>query len=141
MIGCDSKIFSNILTIRLDKVSASLIHCDQVGFVHTRSSVDNIRCLIGIMWASQKQACPAAAFSLGAKKVFDRVEWPYLFSTPETFCFSGKFISWIRLLYANSRASAATNGITSQPFVIHRGTRQGSFALCVSTVASGSGYS
>lgn len=29
----------------------SLVHEDQVGLIHTRSSADNIRCFINIMWA------------------------------------------------------------------------------------------
>lgn len=86
-----------------------MIHPDQVDFVGTCSSINNIRRLIDIMWTSQNEASPAAALSLDAGKAFDRVErYP--------------------------RASVATNGIISQPLEIHRGTRQGcmlSPPLCV----------
>lgn len=97
LTGCDSKILSKILAVRLDKVMTSLIHPDQVGFVRTRSSADNIRHLIDIMWASQNEASSAAALSLDAEKAFDRVEWQYLFSALEAFGFSQKFISWVKL--------------------------------------------
>lgn len=97
LTGYDSKILSKILAVRLDKVMTSLIHPDQVGFVQTRSSTDNIRCLIDIMWASQNEASSAAALSLDAEKAFDRVEWQYLFSALEAFGFSQKFISWVKL--------------------------------------------
>ena len=142
LIGCDSKILAKVLAVRLDKVITSLIHPDQVGFIRTRNLVDNIRRLIDIMWASQDEASPAAALSLDAEKAFDRVEWKYLFSALEAFGFGRKFISWIKLLYANPRASVVTNGVISQSFELNRGTRQGCplspllFALALEPLAA-----
>ena len=37
----------------------------------------------------------------------------------------GKFLSWIKLIYADPQAMVLTNGLTSQPFHLLRGTRQG----------------
>ena len=125
LTSCDSKIFSKIMANRLDEVITTLIHPDQVGFIRSRSSSDNIRRFIDIMWAVQGDSAPMAAISLDAEKAFDRVEWEYLFSTLECFGFSEKFIKWIKLIYTHPTASVLTNGIISSSFQLGRGTRQG----------------
>lgn len=58
-------------------------------------------------------------------KAFDRVEWSYLFHTLERFGFGHKFISWVKLLYADPVSSVRTNNIISELFPVCRGIRQG----------------
>lgn len=77
------------------------------------------------MWATQDEISPFAAISLDAEKAFDRVEWPFLFSTLKAFGFGEGYISWVKLLYSNPRAAVLTNGMISAQFDLKRGTRQG----------------
>ena len=125
LLGYDEKVLSKLLSLRLNKVITLLGHPDQVGFIPKRSYADNIRRLINIMWATRNNDSPAAAISLDAEKAFDRVEWLYLFLALESFGFSNKFITWIRLLYTHPRAAVLTNGLISPWFELSRGTRQG----------------
>lgn len=48
-----------------------------------------------------------------------------MFFVLKKFGFSPEFIAWIRLLYNSPMASVRTNGLHSQLFPLHRGTRQG----------------
>lgn len=75
----DRKIWPKILANCLDRVLTTLIHPDQVGFIRSHSSADNIRRLIEIMWTAQDSQMPMAVLSLDAEKAFDRVEWSYFF--------------------------------------------------------------
>lgn len=142
LMQMDVKIISKVLANRLDKVITSLIHTDQVGFIRGRSSADNIRRLIDVMWSVAEVQSPVAAISLDAEKAFDMVEWPYLFELLGRYGFGGTFIEWIRLLYKHPMAAVQTNGLVSDYFALGRGTRQGSpispllFCLAIEPLAA-----
>ncbi|KAJ8358127.1 hypothetical protein AAFF_G00031440 [Aldrovandia affinis] len=104
---------------------SSLIHPDQVGFIHHRYSADNIRRFLNIMRSVRDESSPMAALFLDAEKAFDRVEWQYLLLTLESFGFGRTFIKWIGLLYKEPKAAVVTNGTISPCFRLGRGTRQG----------------
>lgn len=48
-----------------------------------------------------------------------------MFCTLEKFGFGYKFISWAKQLYVDPISSVRTNNISSEPFSVSRGTRQG----------------
>lgn len=142
LIQLDVKIISKILANRLNKVINSLIHTDQVGFICGRSSSDNIRRFINIMWSVAEVQSPIAAISLDAEKAFDMVEWGYLFKILRVYGFGDVFIKWIQLLYKHPEAAVQTNGLISEYFALGRGTRQGSplspllFCLAIEPLAA-----
>lgn len=102
---------SKVLAMRLEKVLPHIIHTDQVGFVKSRTSTDNLRRLLHLMWLSQKEDTQVAALSLDAEKAFDRVEWGFLTFTIEKFGFGPGFIKWVKVLYSNPRAAVLRNGM------------------------------
>lgn len=142
LINVDAKILAKILALRLEAHLPSLIHPDQVGFIRGRSSADNVRRLLHLIWQVRNSPESVFAFSLDAEKAFDRVEWGYLFRPLSRFGLGSSFIKWVRLLYCNPKASVLTNGNVSPHFTLHRGTRQGCplspliFALALEPLAA-----
>lgn len=63
--------------------------------------------------------------SLDAAKVFDSVEWRYLWECLHKFGFGPKFIKWLQLLYQAPTARILVNGRISPSFPLSRGTGQG----------------
>ncbi|KAK7933619.1 hypothetical protein WMY93_004515 [Mugilogobius chulae] len=63
--------------------------------------------------------------SLDAEKAFDRLEWKFMFEVMEKFGLGHSFIQWVKLLYVSPKAVVLSNGISSHPFTLERGTRQG----------------
>lgn len=125
LINVDCKILSKVLALRLDKVLPKIIHKDQVGFIKNRTSTDNMRRLLHLLWLNKSNLQPIVALSLDAQKAFDRVEWAFLFETLSRFGFGFNFCRWVQILYSNPKAAVFTNGMISQFFKISRSTRQG----------------
>lgn len=80
LINVDSKILAKVLAIWLETVLPYITHSDQVGFIKGRSSTDNLRRLLHLMWLNSSNTAPVVADSLDAEKAFDRVEWGFLHS-------------------------------------------------------------
>ena len=125
LINVDSKILAKVLALRLETVLPYIIHTDQVGFIKGRSSTDNLRRLLHLMWLNSSNTAPVAAISLDAEKAFDRVEWGFLHSALSEFGFGTGFSKWIKIMYNSPKAAVMTNGVTSSFFDLSRGTRQG----------------
>lgn len=124
LINADLKIICKALARRLDRITPSIIHPDQTGFIKGRDSNSNIRRLINLIDYSNSNAQQTSILSLDAEKSFDRVNWTFLFATLEKFGFGKTFISWVRTLYKSPCASVRTNSQISQRFSLQRGTRQ-----------------
>lgn len=62
---------------------------------------------------------------LGAANAFHRTEWEFLLAVLERFGMGPVFCNWVKVLYSSLMASVRTNGVTSDYFVLHRGTQQG----------------
>ena len=74
LINVDTKILAKILAMRLEAHLPSLIHPDQVGFIRGRSSADNVRRLLHLIWQVRNSPESVVTFSLDAETAFDRVE-------------------------------------------------------------------
>uniref|UniRef100_A0A3B1ID19 Reverse transcriptase domain-containing protein n=1 Tax=Astyanax mexicanus TaxID=7994 RepID=A0A3B1ID19_ASTMX len=125
LMNTDTKIISKALANRIQTVIHNLIHPDQTGFLQVRHSSTNMRRLLNIIDYTTHQKIPTAVVTLDAEKAFDRVNWKFLFTTLHKLGFGESFINWIKILYTAPKATVNTNGVISQPFTLHRGTRQG----------------
>lgn len=69
LINVDCKIRSQTLALRLDVVVHKIIHKDQVGFIKHRSSSDNMRRLLHLIWMNRTNPHPVSAKSLDAQNL------------------------------------------------------------------------
>lgn len=138
LINSDAKIIAKVFARRLENHLPSLIASDQNGFIKGRQGFHNIRRLLNIIDV-RKESPDTAIVSLDAEKAFDRVEHNYLFEVLRRFGFGEYICKCMKMLYHTPSASVMTNFVTSQPFKLQRGTRQGPLSplsVCISNRAT-----
>ena len=141
LLNVDRKLLSKIRATRLEDLLPILIREDQTGFIKGRHSTNTVRRLLNVIQAFENDSIDGLVLSMDAEKAFDRVEWSFLFYTLDKFGLGNNFLKWVRILYTNPQAAVVTNGLRSEYFPTHRGTRQGCplspllFALAIEPLA------
>lgn len=124
-MNVDYKLFTSIISKRMEHLIPDIINEDQAGFIKGRQTQDNIRWTLHIIEQFNKQHPSAALVSLDAKKAFDRVSWPFLYRVLERLGFNDQSIKCLQSLYREPTIRVRINGHLTGSFKLFRGTRQG----------------
>lgn len=143
VLNQDYKLFTHIISKRLENILPEIISLDQTGFIKKRQTQDNIRRTLHILEHTVKNQDKMVLISLDAEKAFDRVNWKFLYKVLEKFGFHQSFIKVVQTLYTCPRARIKVNGALSKSFVLERGCRQGCptsplfFAIFIEALSQG----
>lgn len=99
LLTTDLKLLTKVITMRLSKVIAKIIHQDPSGFIPNRSMANDLHRVYLNMHIPTDNQRHRAILSLDAAKAFNSVEWQYLWQVLEKFNLGRTFISWITLFY------------------------------------------
>ena len=105
MLNQDYKIFTHILTKRIEGLLPQIISLDLIGFVRERQTQENIRTTLHVINHITEFDLEVVLVGLDAETVFDCVNWSYIFRVSNTFGFHNPFIKTIQALYDIPRAS------------------------------------
>ena len=83
---------------RIKNVFPDLIHHNQSGFVKDRYIGETVRSIFDLMDFTLKENIPGLMIFIDFHKAFDSVEWNYLVTCLEAFCFGPDFIRWVKIL-------------------------------------------
>ncbi|KAL7282742.1 hypothetical protein ACG7TL_004216 [Trametes sanguinea] len=131
LLNTDYKLLSKILATRLAGVATDIIHPAQAGFVPGRKLRDHTQLAqMVIDWAEIAEV-NGAIVALDQEKAYDRIAHDYLWRVLEKFNIPESFTRTVKALYGDAKTSVAINGVTSEPFKIYRGVRQGDPLSCL----------
>ena len=125
LANVDAKIVSKVLATRIKNVLPDIIHHNQSGFVKDGYIGETVRSIFDLMDFTLKENIPGLMIFIDFHKAFDSVEWNYLVTCLEAFCFGPDFIKWVKTLYKNIQSCVINNGLTTDYFALERGVRQG----------------
>nr|AAD02930.1 reverse transcriptase [Oryzias latipes] len=125
VLNIDYKLFTSIISRRLETILPMLIHKDQTGFIKQRQTQDSIRKVLHIIHQVVQQKQETLVISLDAEKAFDSVRWTFLYKVLGKFGFCKSIIETISGLYNKPTARIKINGDFTETITLERGTRQG----------------
>ena len=125
LLNADYKIGTKCLAKRMERILPGIIHESQTAFVKNRFIGDNVRLIDSLLHYTALKDIPGLLMTVDFEKVFDKLEWPYLYKVLKTFNFGPSFIQWIKSLYTNIMSCVMNRGTSTGYFNIHRGVRQG----------------
>ena len=136
LLNTTYKIISSVLLTRLRTVLNRIISPEEKGFLEGRSISDCTRLMYYIIFSCDQLNIDGLILLIDFEKAFDSLSWEFIGKTLEEFNFGENFRKWINLFQSKSNSCVILNGHLSQPFLLHRGCRQGDpispylFILC-----------
>ena len=125
LINSDAKVFTKIITLRLQGVMDNLIGPCQTGFVRNRLIADNGLVMQAIREYCRKHKEEGMGVLFDQEKAYDRVHPRYLRKVMVAMGFPEEFTEAIFTLFFGTNIHLNINGYLAQPFLQQRGLRQG----------------
>ncbi|KAI9187216.1 hypothetical protein LWI28_025626 [Acer negundo] len=120
------KISLKILADHLARVVVRIISPQQFGFIRDRYIEDCIDLASDYMNVLQKKCYGGnLAMKIDIRKVFDTLDWSFIYRVLQVFGFSSVFVNWIDGILRYSRLSILFNGVLEGYFCCSRGVHQG----------------
>lgn len=120
------KVISKIIANRLKKLLPHFISLNQSAFVQDRLLIENLLLATELVKDYHKDSISErCAIKIDISKVFDSVEWTFLFNTLTAMGLPPNFIHWVSLCVTTPSFSVQVNGELAGFFRSERGLRQG----------------
>jgi hypothetical protein len=96
LLNCSFKIFSKVLTLRLEKVCQRLIAREQSAFIRERYILESVVLAHELVHSVHKAKEPRVVIKLDYEKVYDRVNIDFLLEILSLRGFGERWIRWIK---------------------------------------------
>jgi hypothetical protein len=110
LLNCSFKIFSKLLTTRLENVCQRLVAKEQTTFIRGRYILESIVIAHEIVHSLHKSKEPKVIIKLDYQKAYDRVNIDFLMEILKGTVFGDVWCQWISMVVTEGSVSVATNG-------------------------------
>jgi hypothetical protein len=104
-LNIDTKIFNNILANRIQKHIKTIVHHSQVGFISGMQKWFNT-----VYYINKLKDKNHMIISLDAKKVFDKIQHPFMIKVLERLGIQGLYLNIVEAIYSKPVANIKLNG-------------------------------
>ncbi|GBG91337.1 hypothetical protein CBR_g52223 [Chara braunii] len=125
LLNVSYKILAKTLARRLGEHLPGLVEGDQGAFVRGRFIFNNIVTALEVLEVVQSEGMNTSVLLLDLEKAYDKVGWPFVFTTLRKMGFGTPFCKWLVAMYTFSSSAVMINGHLSKPFKLSRSLRQG----------------
>ena len=124
LLKYDNKIYTKILANKIQLTLGDIIGPGQTAAIKGRTIIENLQLNRDLMSYVNANKIQAAVIALDQERAFDRVDWNFLFKSPQHFEYGPEIIQKIKTVYQNIETQIKVNGNLSQAFLVKRGLRQ-----------------
>ncbi|XP_028114676.1 uncharacterized protein LOC114312615 [Camellia sinensis] len=125
LVGSLYKILSKVLSSRLKAVLPQIISKNQSAFLGGMNILDGVLVTNEVVDGWKKSRKRGLIIKLDFEKIYDLLNWDFLFSMMINFGFGEKWMGWIKERITSSRLFVLVNGVPTGEFSPQRGLRQG----------------
>jgi hypothetical protein len=125
LLNCSFKIFSKLLTLRLESVCQRLIAKEQSAFIRGRYILESDVIAHEVAHSLHKSKESSVIIKLDYEKMYDRVNTEFLMKILEGRGFGELWIKWISKVVSGGSVCVLANGEESGSFKIGKGLSQG----------------
>jgi hypothetical protein len=122
LLNISLKLFTKILA---DNVILKLIHCNQYGFIRSRSIQDCLAWSFEYIHQCHHSRREAIILKLDFEKAFDTVEHSTILLMLQHLGFPDRWISWIHCILSSGSSAVLLNSASGKFFKCKRDVRQG----------------
>ena len=125
LMNCDAKIFSRLVTARLEEVVSSLCSEEQLAYIKERNIMEGNRLIDYLIDHMELSGSEGFIVGFDFEKAFDSISHEFLRYVLMSYGFPPSFNDLFNTLYNGAESAVMNNGLTTKYFPLGRSCRQG----------------
>ena len=125
LMNCDAKIFSRLITRRLESVICNLCSEEQLAYVKRKNITEGNRVIDYMINYMEQSNREGYVVGFDFEKAFDSVSHEFIRTVLQCNGFPVQFIQLFDTLYKGAESAVMNNGLTTPYFPLERSCRQG----------------
>ena len=131
LLNVTYKLFTKILTRRIEPYAEQAIGDYQSGFRRNRSTSDHIFMIRTILEKCHEYGVPVHQLYIDFKQAYDSIDRKYLYETLDSLAIPKKMIRLVKMTLEQSACKVKVQNELSAKFLVNRGLRQGDSLSCI----------